>query len=536
MSPRRPSDFTLDSLRKEAKRWLKALRAHDPDARARYARAVPDGPATPALRDVQHALAREFGLPGWTSLKQQATASGEPHSVQLEVASDDVIARFLDNACPDHHVRGGSDHVRAKHTAMRLLERYPAIATANLYTAVVCGELESVRQFLAADAALATRPSSEPGPGRTGVGGELDLVKRDWGAKGWEPLLYLCFTRLPLPAVTDNAVAIAALLLDHGANPNAYFMAGDSRYTPLVGAIGEGEEGRPAHQRRDELVATLLGRGAEPYDQQVVYNIHFNGKVLWFLETIYQHSLGLGRAADWADPDWRMLDMGGYGSGARWHLDIAVEHNDLSLAEWCLTHGANPNAAPGPQRRNRQRSLYEEALVRGHVELAELLVRYGAVRSTLALGPMHALISACLREDVTAIRAEIARHPEFLRAAEPLFAAAKYNRRRSAELLLDLGTPPDIESREGEHALHIAAYNDSVDVAELLIARGADVDPIGRQYRQHAARRRDALSVGKNDRIARACESQRVGGRVRRESGAAQGAAGGKAGARTRHR
>ena len=302
MSPRRPSDFTLDSLRKEAKRWLKALRAHDADARVRYARAVPDGPAAPALRDVQHALAREFGLPGWTSLKQQATASGEPHSGQLEVASDDVIARFLDNACPDHHVRGGSDHVRAQHTAMRLLERYPAIATANLYTAVVCGELESVRQFLAADAALATRPSGEPGPGRTGVGGELDLVKRDWGAKGWEPLLYLCFTRLPLPAVTDNAVAIAALLLDHGANPNAYFMAGDSRYTPLVGAIGEGEEGRPAHQRRDELVATLLGRGAEPYDQQVVYNIHFNGKVLWFLETIYQHSLrtrsggGLGRS------------------------------------------------------------------------------------------------------------------------------------------------------------------------------------------------------------------------------------------------
>ena len=75
MSPRRPSDFTLDSLRKEAKRWLKALRAHDADARARYARAVPDGPASPALRDVQHALARELGLPGWTSLKQQATAS-----------------------------------------------------------------------------------------------------------------------------------------------------------------------------------------------------------------------------------------------------------------------------------------------------------------------------------------------------------------------------------------------------------------------------------------------------------------------------
>ena len=96
---------------------------------------------------------------------------------------------------------------------------------------------------------------------------------------------------------------------------------------------------------------------------------------------------------------------------------------------------------------------------------------------------------------MTAIRAEIARHPEFLHASEPLFAAAKYNRRRSAELLLDLGTPPDIESREGEQRASHRWYKDSVDVAELLIARGADVDPIGRQYRQHAARRRDALSV-----------------------------------------
>jgi hypothetical protein len=57
-----------------------------------------------------------------------------------------------------------------------------------------------------------------------------------------------------------------------------------------------------------------------------------------------------------------------------------------------------------------------------------------------------------------------------------------YNQRAAAELRLDLGTSTDIESREGERALHIAAYDDSVDVAELLIARGAEIDPIGRNY------------------------------------------------------
>jgi ankyrin repeat protein len=481
MSRRRTPDLTLDSLKKEAKRWLKALRAHDADARARFERAVPTTPKAPTLRDVQFALARELDLPGWTALKRTFTER-EAATGMDESSPTEAVSRFLDNACPDHHVRGGSDHVRAQHAAMRLLDRYPNIARANFYTAVVCGDLDAVNQALAADPGWATRANGEPGSMRTDVGGEGDLVKRDWGAKGWEPLSYLCFTRLPLKTVADNAVAIARALLDYGANPNVYFMAGASKYTPLVGVIGEGEEGRPAHPQRNALVRLLLDRGADPYDLQVGYNIHFNGKVLWFLEMIYDHSRRLGREEDWADPEWTMLNQGGYGSGARWYLDIAVEHNDLELAEWCVTHGANPNAAPGPERRNRQHSLYEEAILRGHVELAELLVRHGAIRSTLARNPMQALIAACRTSDMRTIRDEIARHPEFLHAAQPLFTATQHNRRDAAELLLDLGASPDIESREGERALHTAAYYDSVDVAELLIARGAEVDPIGRQY------------------------------------------------------
>jgi uncharacterized protein len=474
-------DLSLEGLRKEAKRWLKAIRANDPASRDRLARAVPNPPPDPTLRDVQLALAREFGLDGWATLKRvvvDRTSATAPRTRSL----DEVVTQFLDNACPDHHVRGGSDHVRAERTAMRLLSHHPEIATANFYTAVVCGDLEAVTRALTADPGWARRPNGKPGGERTDAGGEGDLTKRDWGPKGWEPLSYLCFTRLSLPSVTENAVAIARVLLDHGADPNVFFMAGSSSYTPLTGAIGEGEEGRPPHQQRDAIVRLLLDRGADPYDSQVVYNIHFNGKVLWYLKLIYEHAHRTGRAADWADPEWRMLSAGGYGTGARWFLDAAVEHNDVELTEWCLSHGANPNSAPGPERRNRQRPLYEEAIFRGHVEVAEVLVRYGARRTSMPLNPAQTLIAACLRGDRSAIRDEIARHPEFLKSHEALFAAAKYNRRDAAELLLDLGTSPDVESPQGERPLHIAAYDDAVDVGELLIARGAEVDPIGRQY------------------------------------------------------
>jgi hypothetical protein len=64
-----PPRRNLESLKKEAKRWLDALQAGDTDARARLAHAFPDAPASPTLRDVQHALAREHGLAGWTLLK-----------------------------------------------------------------------------------------------------------------------------------------------------------------------------------------------------------------------------------------------------------------------------------------------------------------------------------------------------------------------------------------------------------------------------------------------------------------------------------
>lgn len=473
-----PTD-SLESLKREAKRWLKAFRDDVEDARARLRKALPDAPATPTLRTIQHALARELGFSGWTALKERVTAA-----ISVDAPPEDLVWRFLDNACPDHHVRGGPDHVRARGTAMRLLARYPALAQANFDTKVVVGDLEGVLADLRANPELPRLRGETASRERVNAGGSGDLRVRSLGPKGWTPLLYLCFARLPLTAVDENAVAIARVLLEHGADPNAYFMAGDSRYTPLVGAIGEGEEDRPPHPRRDELVRLLLDHGAEfasspgNYNGQVLYNIHFHGRVLWYLKLMYEYSVRRGRAADWDDPEWHMLGQGGYGSGARWHLWIAERNNDLELAEWCLSHGANPNSPPPSAKNLPQGTLYEEALRLGEAEMAELLARYGAVRSPVELSTSEAFVAAAMRLDRDAVRALLSRNPDLMNAPEALAAAARNDRADVVEFLLDLGFSPNLRNADNETALHVAAYRNSLNVARLLIARGAEIDPV----------------------------------------------------------
>jgi ankyrin repeat protein len=467
---------SLENLKREAKRWLKALRADVGEARARLARAFPDAPDVPTLRDVQHALAREHGLPGWAALRNML--SGAPR-LEEEV---DTVAWFLENACPDHHVRGRSDHAMARHTAMRLLRQHPQIARANISTAVVCGELAEVERILAAHPEAANERRAAPDGERSRSGGSGDRFKQKLSPKGWEPLLFLCFTRLPLAAANDNALAVARALLDRGADPNAHFMAGDSRYTPLVGVIGEGEEDRPPHPRRDALVRLLLERGAEPYDIQVIYNIHFKGDLLWFLKLVYEHTMKIGREADWADPNWQMLNMGGYGNGAHWALSAALKNNDLELAEWVLSHGASPDPAPAPDPRFGKLSPHETALRKGLTDMAELLLRHGAKPSAFVASDKEAFTAACLRLDKEAALALLRTNPALALSTDAIFAATERDRADVVRLLMELGVSPDVEDRKKQRPLHIAGYNDAVNVGELLISRGAEIDPRESNY------------------------------------------------------
>ncbi|HTE45446.1 MAG TPA: ankyrin repeat domain-containing protein, partial [Gemmatimonadaceae bacterium] len=431
--------------------------------------------ARTTVRDPDNRTMREFaadlGHNDIAQLLDAAAAAAEPPT-GTDRAS--LVARFLTNACPDHHVRGGWSHIVARKTAMRLLEQHPEIAHDSIYTAVVCGDVDDVRRILA-EHPDAARTKGGP-KGSFGGASQRFIVEPTVAAQPrWEPLLYLCFARLDTPQASDNAAAIAELLLDHGADPNSYFMAGDSRYSPLTGVIGQGEEARPPHTQREALTRLLLDRGANPYDVQVFYNLHFHPGTLWYLKLAYEYSVKHDRKADWDDPTWSMLDMGGFGLGAYYLLSVAIRTDGVELAEWVLSHGADSNPPIPTRSKQRQSEIHEQPM---SAAIADLLVRHGGMPPSRVPPDENQFVDAAMRLDRPEAERLLALHPEFLRSPKAMFAAAARDRDDVVRLLLDLGTPLEVESAQRERTLHIAAYNDAPRVAQLLIDRGAEIDPV----------------------------------------------------------
>lgn len=104
------SATTLDNLKREAKRWLRAIRNNDPEARGRFERAYPKHTGTPVLRDVQYALAREYGFERWKKLKAaaQQAAKWRATAAYEQAARDFVDAYKGETAALDRL----NDHYR----------------------------------------------------------------------------------------------------------------------------------------------------------------------------------------------------------------------------------------------------------------------------------------------------------------------------------------------------------------------------------------------------------------------------------------
>jgi uncharacterized protein len=446
------SRSTLETIRRQAKRWLKEIDAGDAEAIARFRKLMPGHAGAPKLREVQHALARDYGLASWAALKQELAA--REAAVRGHAA---LVALFLEKSALRYGVRPGTqswgdyeaDRPARGTLAQRLLERHPEIIGDSIHTAIAAHDLDAVRSFLSKESALADKTS------------DFD---------GWTPLVRLAFTRLPNEALSRNAVAIARLLLDHGADPNTLFSDGTNHFTPLTGVIGGGESNQPPHPQAEALARLLIARGADPVNGQALYNSSLGADDVTWLDLLWSETEKRGETGRWQEPVRELpappLD---------YLLGNAVPRQPKRAA-WLLAHGANAQALNAYSRQ----SLVKQAMLDGRSDLVQLLVDHGA--SPIELDGQDAFTAAIARGDEIEARQLLSGHPDFVASPAPLFVAIRQDKPEIAALALRLGVSPDAQTHDGVRALHEAAGSDAIEIVALLAEAGAEIDPIERRY------------------------------------------------------
>src|SRR5882724_2422895 len=139
-----PSRPSLDHLKYQAKDLLNGHRARKLEAFTRIRQSHPKFAgrgdheiqvARLSLSDAQLVVAREYGFQSWAKLKRHVESLNRSNAPVANptggspAASSHAerVARFLEYACPDHHVRGGVAHIMARNAAARMLKQHPEI-------------------------------------------------------------------------------------------------------------------------------------------------------------------------------------------------------------------------------------------------------------------------------------------------------------------------------------------------------------------------------------------------------------------------
>lgn len=453
----------FNQFKRQAKELLKSYRAGDADAVAEVERhqQTPDAAAF-ALHDAQRVLAKSYGFASWKVLKSYVETI-EKYRQPLEPISDDDANNFLRLACITYF---DGDQPSRREKARQLLAERPQIATANIYTTAAVGDVAAVASFLTKNADVGAR------------GGPFE----------WEPLLYAAYSRLDSKAEEHSTVRVARLLIEHGADPNAGFLWDWGGQFPclctaLTGVLGLGEsdvhrvEGpmyQPPHQHWFEFARLLLEAGADPNDNQGLYN-RMQYPDDEHLKLLFEYGLGKDRGGPWFKrffQFWPRVDNRSPSDILSYQLRYAVKAGFFDRVKLLVENGADVNRAS--QYPAGARAPYAEAVYRGNQEIADYLAAKGAKR--IDLSTADAFAAACNRGDADRARELVASDASLLDdPGELLISAAEEGRTDSLRLLVDLGF--DVNGKADRPSpLHYAALAGQLHAVKLLVELGADVD------------------------------------------------------------
>jgi ankyrin repeat protein len=445
--PARP-DF--DQLRKQAKDLLSAwrdgeelqlLQEHHPE------KALVDQPQKLRLSDAQLVTARRYGFSSWPRLKAE---------VEL------LLMAFSERA--KHFVRLAADPYSGLYnqrfwSAKRLLAREPSLSRADLYTALVMGDSAPIKKHLSKNPAWARQ--------------------RGGPCEDRAPLLYVAYSRFHVtaPKIAEGLLAIAELLLSHGANVNDTFEIEGSVLGSLYGACGV--------TNFPEMAQILIEHGATLDDGESLYH-----------------------ATEFADNRCLELLLRSGASTKRTNaLHHALDRRDTAALALLLQYGADPNEDLGSlggslhsaldrghgtevlsllldagadleKKRADGRTAYQLALLCGHTEAARFLASKGAATASTAF---ERFVDACARHEVTNARAIVQAEPDLFAKLNPherdgFLRVASQGKRGVVVAMLDCGFPINAKNSSSQSALHHAAWNGQREIVKLLIERGAELD------------------------------------------------------------
>jgi hypothetical protein len=327
--------------------------------------------------------------------------------------------------------------------------------------AALGGRVEEAERILAAHPALLEEPAAVCLTGDIARIGRIDPLAI-YPPRGFTPLLYVCFSRLPQRA---RLARCAQSLLQRGADPNAHWNMPEypeSDETCLYGATGRNND--------PELGRILLDHGANPTDNEALYHSTEHGD----LKCLHL-----------------LLEAGGEirGQNALLHM---LDRDDLAGLRLVLQHWGEPDeelhralhgalmrrrspehlamlvdSGADPDFRHHGVSAYVRSRLLGARENADLLARRGA---STEMDPAERYVAA-LVEGEAGDPVEV---PEELGFA--MAEAAQWGRLEALRRLLAAGMDPNGLNGLEVPALHAAGYRGHGSSVRTLLQHGARLD------------------------------------------------------------